>query len=248
VRRPLIIAHRGGRGLAPENTLAACARALRLGVDAIEIDVRLTADDEPVVLHDATLDRTTTGRGPIAALDAAAVGRLDATVGWHGRGVRPQPPPLLAEVVALVGRRAALHVELKGDPSVPAALVERVVRLLRPVDPTPLLLSFDWDALRLARRLAPWLPTEPLLDVWPAAAPVLLAELAQAQMDWLGLRYGLASPGRVAAVQAAGLRLNVWTVNRVPSLARALRLNVDAVTTDRPDRLLAVLASRPTSA
>src|SRR5581483_1048754 len=82
VRRPLIIAHRGGRGLAPENTLAACARALRLGVDAIEIDVRLTADDEPVVLHDATLDRTTTGRGPIAALDAAAVGRLDATVGW----------------------------------------------------------------------------------------------------------------------------------------------------------------------
>jgi glycerophosphoryl diester phosphodiesterase len=243
VRRPLVVAHRGGRGLAPENTLLACARALRLGVDAIEIDVRLTADAHPVVLHDATLDRTTTGRGPVTGLDAAAVRRLDATVGWHERGVKPQPPPLLTDVLALVGRRAALHVELKGDPSVPAALVERVVALLRPVVPPPLLLSFDWAALRLSRELAPWLATEPLLGTWPAAAPALLADLTRARTRWLGIRYGLVSPSRVVAVHAAGSRLNVWTVNRVPSLRRALRLNVDAITTDRPDRLLSVLAS-----
>ncbi len=246
--RPLVVAHRGGCGLAPENTLAACGRAIALGADAVEIDVRLTADGQPVLLHDATVDRTTNGHGPLAALDAAAVRALDATARWHGPRQPPEPPPLLADVVALAAGRVALHVELKGDPAVPALLVNRVVERMRAVDPPPLLLSFDWEALALARRLAPALPAEPLLATWPPAAPSVRAALAGTNAAWLGLRYALLTPARAAAIRRLGLRLNVWTVNRTPALARALRHGVDAVTTDRPDRLLRLLASPDPSA
>jgi glycerophosphoryl diester phosphodiesterase len=245
--RPRVVAHRGGRGLAPANTLAACSRALALGVDAVEVDVRLTADGVPVLLHDRTLDRTTDGLGPVARLADAALRRLDATTGPHHGAVPREPPPRLAEVLALVAGRIALHVELKGDPRVPPALVEGVLRLLEGHRPPPLLLSFDWQALRLARRLAPAIQTEALLGNWPSAQDGPLATLAGVGASWLGLRYELLTASRARQVRDAGWRLNVWTVNRRPSMVRATRLSVDAITTDRPDRLLALLASTPTT-
>jgi glycerophosphoryl diester phosphodiesterase len=248
VPRPRVVAHRGGRGLAPENTLAACSLALVLGVDAIEVDVRLTADGVPILLHDPTLERTTDGRGQVGRLSLTALRAVDATAGRYHGAVPPEPPPRLADALALVAGRAALHVELKGEPRVPARLVASVVRLLAGQVPPPVLLSFDWQALRLARRLAPTLETEALLDEWPAVADRRLAFLAAAGATWLGLRYGLLTAARTRRARKAGLRLNVWTVNRPLSQARAARFAVDAITTDRPDRLLALLASTPTAA
>ena len=87
VPRPRAVAHRGGRGLAPENTLAACSLALALGVDAIEVDVRLTADGVPILLHDPTLERTTDGRGPVGA------SRLAALRAWMPRRGAPRGGP-----------------------------------------------------------------------------------------------------------------------------------------------------------
>jgi glycerophosphoryl diester phosphodiesterase len=248
LRRPRVVAHRGGCGLAPENTLAACSRALALGVDAVEVDVRLTADGVPVLLHDPTLDRTTDGRGPVARHADAALRRLDATAGPYHGAVTREPPPRLADVVALAIGRVALHVELKGDPRVPAALVEAALGLLEGQVPPPRLLSFDWEALRLARRLAPSIPTEALVGDWPARGEDLRAPLSGVGASWLGLRYTLLTASRARQIREAGFRLNVWTVNRSPSLARATRLAVDAITTDRPDRLLALLASTPVTA
>jgi glycerophosphoryl diester phosphodiesterase len=250
MRRPLVVAHRGGRGLAPENTLAACALAVDLGVDAVEVDVRLTADGVPIVLHDATLDRTTDGRGPVAAQPAATVRQLDATVALRGAGFAPEPPPTLAEVLALLRGRAAAHIELKGDPLVPAAVVEAVVRLLREREATPgtVLLSFDWAALERARALAPGLDTGALASAWPASGAATLRALAAGGTRWLGVRHTALTPTRAAAARAAGLRLGVWTVNRALALGRALHLGVDAITTDRPDRLLRLLASTKGSA
>jgi len=245
--RPLCVAHRGGAGLAPENTLAACRRALALGVDAVEIDVRLTRDGVPVALHDATLHRTTGAHGLLADWPATRLQALDASAAFPRRGP-PAPPPTLAAVLALVASRAALHVELKGEPRVPAALVEAVVAALRQQPAAEcVLLSFDWQALALARQLAPAVPRGALADRWPADAPAALAALAAAATTWLGLRYTALTPARRAVVRAAGLRLGVWTVNRRASLRRAVILGVDAITTDRPDRLLAILASAPPS-
>ncbi len=247
--RPLCVAHRGGAGLAPENTLAACRLALSLPVDAIEIDVRLTRDGVPVVLHDATLDRTTDGHGPLAAWPAARLAALDATAPFPRRRLPPEPPPTLAAVLALVAGRAAVHVELKGDPGVPAALVCAVAAALRAARPAAdaLLLSFDWDALYAARQAAPGVPRGALADRWPDDAPAALRRLADAGVAWRGLRYAALTPARAAAVHAAGLRLGVWTVNHLAALRRAAALGADAIITDRPDRLLAALAPRPPS-
>jgi glycerophosphoryl diester phosphodiesterase len=243
--RPLVVAHRGGRGLGPENTLGACRIALGLRVDAVEVDVRLTADGVPVALHDATLERTTTGRGPVGARTFASLGQLDATLSFPDWTGGRESPPALGAVLALLQGRAAAHVELKGDPVVDSTLVESVVRLLHslPAQPAPLLLSFDWAALRTARALAPEVATGALVARWPVAGAAVVDRLAAEGVSWLGVRYALLTRARVAAIRAAGLRVGAWTVNHPRALRRALALGLDAITTDRPDRLLRLLAS-----
>lgn len=240
---PLVVAHRGGAALSPENTLAACRRALAEGVDAIEVDVRLSADGVPVVLHDATLERTTNGRGRLSAYCGSDLARLDATAHWRGAPVPPEPPPRLDTVVAVVGQHAALHVELKGSPHVPNALIDAVARVLEQAGRPPVVLSFDWSALRRLHARAPDLERGALLADWPRDAGRRLAVLRAGGVRWLGLAYRLATPRRLAQVQAATLRVGLWTVNHPASLRRALRLDVDAITTDRPDRLRGLLAS-----
>jgi glycerophosphoryl diester phosphodiesterase len=242
--RPRIVAHRGGAGLAPENTLAACRCALGLGVDAIEVDVRLTSDGVPVALHDATLERTTGAQGRLAEWPAADLRPLDASAAFPRHGP-PEAPPTLAAVLALVAGHAALQIELKGEPHVSPALVQAVVHTIHEQAPDAAVefISFDWPALQLARRLAPTVPRGALIARWPFHAPAVLAGLAAARVTWLGLHYAGLTPARRTVVRAAGLRLGVWTVNHPRALRRLLALDVDAITTDRPDRLLALLAS-----
>src|SRR5439155_12797237 len=159
-------------------------------------------------LHDATLDRTTTGRGPLAQLPAASLATVDAT--WvagprHGR-CPPEPPPSLTQVLALVRGQAALHVELKGDPAVPPALVTAVVGALRAVaaGPWTLLLSFDWRALEMAHTLAPTLALGALASGWPT--PAALAHLAERGIAWLGVRHSALTAPRVRSAHDRGLR------------------------------------------
>jgi glycerophosphoryl diester phosphodiesterase len=243
-RWPLVVAHRGGAGLAPENTLGACLRAVALGVDAVEVDVRLTADGVPVLLHDATLDRTTSGRGAVAAWMVAEVRGLDATATFPARGLAPEPPPTLAETLTVLRGGTESHVELKGDPLVSRALVDAVLDVVAQGDTREvLLISFDWDALTLAGTLAPGVRLGALTSAWPARGAAWLVRLRAMGVEWLGVRHGTLTPARVAAAHAAGLRVGVWTVNATVAMRRAVALGVDAITTDRPDRLLAVLAS-----
>jgi glycerophosphoryl diester phosphodiesterase len=105
------------------------------------------------------------------------------------------------------------------------------------------LLSFDWAALALARRLAPGVRLGAIAGAWPAGGRPALERLRAAGVEWLALRHTALTPHRRALVRTSGLRLGVWTVNSAPAMRRARALGVDAITTDRPDRLLAVLAS-----
>lgn len=237
------MAHRGGAALAPENTLAACAQVLARGADAIEVDVRLTADGVPVLLHDATLDRTTNGRGPLAALAAAQVAALDATIAWRRRRATPEPPPTLAATLALIADRVPLFLDLKGDPRVPAALVTAVLAAQRAAGARRVtLLSFDWSALLQARTLAPGVSVGALAAWWPPGGVPALARLAAAGIEWLGLHHRVLTPQRAGAVRAAGLRLYVWTVNDSRALRRVAPLGADAIATDHPAWLKARLA------
>jgi glycerophosphoryl diester phosphodiesterase len=113
---PRRIAHRGAGKLAPENTLAAFRVGAAHGYRAFECDVKLAADGVPFLLHDATLQRTTSGRGPAAALPWNALSRLDAG-GWHSPSYAGEPPASLAAVAAFCLRNGfALNVEIKASP------------------------------------------------------------------------------------------------------------------------------------
>ena len=244
MQRPLVVAHRGGAGLAPENTLAACGLALRLGVDAVELDVRLTTDGVPILLHDATLDRTTSGQGAVGTWSAADLRGLDATRSFPGGDLSSEPPPTLAQALALLQGHAEAHVELKGDPQVRPALARAVLAVVAEADPRDVLvISFDWDVLALVGMLAPGIRRGALARVWPAGGAPRLKRLRATGTEWLGVHHGALTPERLAAAHAAGLRLGVWTVNEVAAMHRAVALGVDAITTDWPDRLRAVLAS-----
>lgn len=142
-KRPLVIGHRGARGHEAENTLASFRRALEMGVDMVEFDVHAAKTGEPVVIHDATVDRTTNGTGRVADMTLAEIRRLRCANG--------EPLPTLAEAMAAVGGRAAVNVELKS-----AACAAAVAGYFRKKDLRRVLFSaFDWSALEILARLLP---------------------------------------------------------------------------------------------
>lgn len=229
---PRIVAHRGGAALAPENTLLAFDQAAVLGHRCVECDVALTRDDQPVLLHDDTVDRTSDGHGQLADLTADDLARLDAGRWFHPRfaGTRI---PRLDEAIACWqdhGQQALIELKLGAgrDPDRLGELVARTtLRCWRGAP--PLLISFSVEALAAAGRAAPALPRALLLEAWPADWRQQAEAVGACAID---LAHPLADRDRIEAVHAAGFHLAVWTVNDATEAERLLRLGVDAVTTD----------------
>lgn len=228
-----LVGHRGARGEAPENTLAGFDHALALGVDALELDVRLSADDRLVVVHDETLDRTTNATGPVSMLTAAQLAELDA------RGSCPAWPervgvPTLDEVFARVGTRTRFAVEIKRDaPERMARIVEAVAAMVRAGGLTErvLISSFEAEALEAAARLAPELPRA-FIGAYDAARFLETARrLGCAQAD-VPIATGSAEVVREA--HAAGLRVCGWLGNTAEAVTTLVGWGVDLITTDYP--------------
>ncbi|MDH7569578.1 MAG: glycerophosphodiester phosphodiesterase family protein, partial [Armatimonadota bacterium] len=144
-RRPVIVAHRGASGAAPENTLAAFRRALELGVPMLELDVHRSADGTIVVLHDATVDRTTDGSGAVAQMTLNEIRRLDAGV-KKGPQFAGERIPTLAEVCALARGRAFLFVEVKAE-----GIADDVLRVLDEGGMTPYSIPISFSAANVRR-------------------------------------------------------------------------------------------------
>jgi len=185
---PYAAAHRGASRLAPENTLAAFRAALAHGATAIELDVHLSGDGRPVVIHDDLVDRTTDGTGPVSGLNGTEVKQLDAG-SWWSADFKGEPVPFLDEVLALTEGRAVLHVELKGASG--RALAGDVVRLARRLGAAErvVVMSFDLDAVLAARDAGPEftvLPiiSEPLEDQLGFAVATGVSGLNQAVGRW----------------------------------------------------------------
>lgn len=226
-----VVGHRGAAGLAPENTLAAFHQALALGVDAVECDVHLTRDGQLAVIHDAAVDRTTNGRGAIRDLDAETIGRLDA---GGGEGV-----PFLPQVLAVVRGRAALAIELKASGTAgPAVAIVRAAGLLDAV----VFISFDLGLLAEVRALESSASTGALFGEVP---PDGIARAQALGCAWVQSDHRRADAGLVCAIHDAGLRALLWTPNETDELQRSLAMAPDAITTDRPDRLLYLLGRHP---
>jgi glycerophosphoryl diester phosphodiesterase len=236
-RRPLVIAHRGASAYAPENTLAAFDLAVDQGADFIEFDVHLSADDQPVIIHDDTLDRTTDGRGPVRNLSLRALKRLDAG-GWHGDRFRGQRLQSVGEVLERYRGRIGFAIELKAGRTPYPGLEDRVVSLVEIYDLVgdALILSSDRSALATVGRRNPPLRRVLLVDHGEDADPERTPAAPGSVVTGLGLAVDLASDDRIAAARAANLEVYVWTVNDAATMARLATAGATGIITDAPDR------------
>jgi glycerophosphoryl diester phosphodiesterase len=234
---PRWIAHRGAGKLAPENTLAAFRLGASHGYRAFECDVKLSSDGVPFLLHDSTLQRTTSAHGPAAALSWDELSRLDAG-GWHSRAYAGEPPPSFAAIARYCLRNDfALNIEIKPSPGSERVTGEVVataaLELWRDALPRPLLSSFRPDALEGARRAAPHLPRALLLDTLRSG---WLEEARGLECVAVVANYALIDAGVLGAIHAAGLRGLVYTVNDPAVAHRLLAIGIDGIITDAVDR------------
>ncbi len=245
-RTPQILAHRGASAYAPENTLLAFRLALEQGADGLELDVTLSADGVPVVIHDDTLDRTTTGHGPVSRMTLAELKTLDA--GYPARFAGQfigLPLPTLAEVFAACGEQVFINVELKHDRSPGRQLARRVVELIyaQGRQAHVLISSFQFSSLGRVKALAPNLPVG-LLYVAPVFGPRLarcLAGRLPHEAHHPSQR-GLSAQA-IAWSHQQGYRVNVWTVDEGPELRRLAQAGADGLITNRPDLAVSVRAA-----
>ena len=250
---PLVMAHRGGAGLWPENTLLAFERARELGADVIEMDVQSTADGVLVVLHDATLDRTTDGSGRVGALTLAQLKKLDAgyrfstdggkTFPWRGRGVAV---PTLDEVFT---RLPSMRFNIEPKQESPS-IVKPLCRAIREKGMADKVTvgSFRQGVLDEFRKECP--------EVATSAGPGEVAEFLRAsrnggaagepkfkalQVPETAMGVQVLTRSFVESARARGLQVHAWTVNDADAMRRLKDLGVDGIMTDYPDRLLTVL-------
>lgn len=238
-RRPLVVAHAGCAGLAPENTLAGVRIALELGVDAIEVDLHSTADGVPVLLHDDTVDRTTDGSGDVRAMTLAQVRRLDAGARQHGGRFRGEPLPTLAEALQLTRGVAYLAMEIKQP-----GIEERVVEVVRQAEALAwaVFCSFYRETIERLRALAPGVPTFLLVES-PATLPAGGSAGGGPALP-LFLHYSLVTSEVVRELHRRNGQVFVWTVDDEAEMRRLVALEVDGIGTNYPDRLLRILAGQ----
>lgn len=226
--RPLIIGHRGCAGLEPENTLRSFLRAAELGVDAVEMDVHLSRDGVPMVIHDAMVERTTNGQGNVRDFSAAELSALtirapDGSAEWI---------PTLEEVLGAVPARVGLVIELKAAGT--AAPVVGLVRKFRALERVTII-SFDLSLLREVRGLEKGLALGALWAKPPRDAVAQAKSLGAGMID---VNYRHVTERLVEQAHAEKLQCVVWTVNRVSEMRRMMKLGVDGITTDFPDKLV----------
>ena len=233
---PRWIAHRGAGLLAPENTLAAFRLGAHHGFRMFECDAKLSADGEVFLLHDATLERTSNGRGSAGDLTWAQLSRLDAG-SWHSPHHAGEPL-LRLEALArwCLAQGHCLNIEIKPTPGTEArtgdAVAREAARLWAGAATPPLFSSFQAEALAAARLAAPELPRALLLHTWTDGWFSQAQDLGCAAVV---CHHPLWDASTVAQVHAAGMRCLSYTVNDEKTVQKLWALGTDGIITDRVD-------------
>lgn len=243
--RPLVFAHRGGGALGPENTLAAFDLGIQAGADGLELDVHLSADGLPVVHHDSTLDRTTSASGPLAARTSAELARVDAGCRFAGGGEFPFRNqgigiPSLREVLRKYPD-VPIIIEMKVDSR---EMGEAVAREVRAAGAAGRVCAAGYGA-RSAAAARATLPdmacsashNEVRLAVYRSWArrPVRRARYGGYQVPELTGLLRIVSPRFLRYAHAAGLKVQVWTVDEETDMRRLLAWGVDGLISNHPD-------------
>ncbi len=219
-----VVGHRGAAGVLPENTLAGFRYAIELGVDYVECDVHLSRDGQLVVMHDATVDRTTDATGAICDLDFDRIRALDA-----GEG---EQIPTLDEVLALVQGQVKLLCELKGE-GVENATIDAVKA--RGMTGEVHFTCFNMDRLEAVRRLGDDLLIGAIL---PDPEEKDIARAFELGAAGIGIQYRNLCLRQVERVLDAGLDLRAWNPDSLPEQMAMIGLGVKGVSSNRPDILL----------
>lgn len=233
---PRWVAHRGAGKLAPENTLASFRLGASHGYRMFECDVKLSHDGVPFLLHDATLERTTSGRGVGGDLPWLALSQLDAG-GWHSRAYAGEPLPCLENIARYcLANGHLLNIEIKPTPGTERhtgdVVARHAARLWQGATVPPLMTSFDVEALEGAQAAEPGLPRGLLLDV-PTQGWIETA----LRLDCVAIvcNHSLWNTSTVTQAKSAGFRCLSYTVNDEWAAQRLIDLGTDGIITDRVD-------------
>jgi glycerophosphoryl diester phosphodiesterase len=243
--KPHVIAHRGDSANRPENTLASFQSALEVGAELIELDVQLTRDRHVVVMHDASVDRTTNGKGKLADLSLAELRTLSAGYPQRfGNEFQGERVPTLAEVLAFLRGRARVLIEIKSDSVNDDAQDGVEARLLHEVRKAEMLdevglLSFDARALTRCREHEPDVPRGAIFYRAEVEEMLATAEAVGAKM--VMPEKGALSPTVVARIRAAGLRIATWVVDDPAELPALAAYDLYGYGSNRPGALLEAL-------
>lgn len=232
---PLIVAHRGANHVAPENTLPAFQKAIDVGAHGVELDVQLTVDGVPVVIHDAAVDRTTNGSGLVSNLTIREIKSLDTGSYFdaHYRGVTI---PTLEEVFDSIGNKTLINIELKASSN-GYLLGEKVCQLIATmgVGGSVWFSSFNYKYLKQARKVLPSIPNGYLFSV-----RTLLQRIIEKSTHFEAVHpyYRCVTQKYVERVHRKNQRIAVWTVDDVEAAYKLKDMNVDVVITNEPAKLL----------
>lgn len=215
----MIMGHRGAAALEPENTLLSIARAIEIGVDAVEIDVRLSKDKELVVIHDSSVDRTTNGTGPVSGYTLNEIKELDA-----GKG---ETIPTLQEVIDLVSNKATLVIELKEE-----GIEKRVVELIKKngFDDNVYVISFWHEVVKAAKEMDNRIKTGVLL----VGCPVDACIATQVSADALVMKYTFVNKKFVEIAHKEGLKVFIWNIDDRHLLGLYTAMCVDGIGSNDP--------------
>ncbi len=216
------VGHRGARAYEPENTLRSFQKAVELGVDAVELDVRKTKDNQIIVMHDADVKRTTGSEGLVSDLTVDQIQKLPMDKNEHA--------PTLKEALQFLNSKVKVFIELKEDTS-----EQQVLDVIHEVgaDKTVVLVSFLENALKTVKQLNPKVETG---LIYAKHKNPLKAAL-DVKANWLLALYRFVHTANVETAHANGLKVLVWTVNTVEEAAAMAKKGVDAIASDKPDVL-----------
>ncbi len=237
---PLVISHAACKGHAPENTLAGIRAALALGVDAIEIDVHCSADGVPVLIHDATVDRTTDGAGAVAEQSLARLRALDAGSKSHDGRFAGERIPTLAETLDLTRGACLLVVEIKAE-----GIEQQVLGAIGNATDDVMVWSFRPSVVARLRQLAPAIPScllsPPLAN--DRTVTSLFRSALEAGQQGISLYYTSVDAALVRAASLRGLTTFTWTADDPADHQRLVAAGAAGIVTNLPDVLQGVLAA-----
>ncbi len=245
-----IIAHKGSSGVAPENTLIAFEKALELGVDMIELDVRHTRDEEIIVFHDQTLERTTNGTGDVHDYTLEELKQLDAG-SWFDSQYSDQKIPTLKEALDLIDGRCKVLIEIKHmDHPHYHDFAEKLIDvikqerngfewcILQSYEDIYLEEAHNYDERVQTKKLLIGEDSAPLLAFYVESRVHLGRSKKELQLDALNPHFETLSPRRIFRMHARGYKVYTYPVNTREDMIKCLNMGVDGIITDYPARLV----------